>query len=98
MEYHWSIGNLTRQADNGLVYDVEYSYETYTSGQSAGIYGQILVTGSSTEPGFIPFEDLTQDIVLSWITGSFDIPVIQTELSSSLNKLLTTQSIAETPW
>jgi len=58
----------------------------------------MLVTGSSTEPGFIPFEDLTQDIVLSWITGSFDIPVIQTELSSSLNKLLTTQSIAETPW
>ena len=98
MEYHWSIGNLTRQADNGLVYDVEYSYETYTSGQSAGIYGQMLVTGSSTEPGFIPFEDLTQDIVLRWITGIFDIPIIQTELSSSLNKLLTTQSIAETPW
>jgi hypothetical protein len=98
MEYIWNIGNLTRNSTNGLVYDVEYSYETYMSGSSARKWGIITVTGSASDPNFTQFDDLTQDIVLGWITGSFDISAIQVELSSSLNKLLTTQSIDGTPW
>tara|TARA_Y100000389_G_C17352482_1_gene459215 strand:- start:409 stop:705 length:297 start_codon:yes stop_codon:yes gene_type:complete len=98
MEYVWNIGNLTRHSSDGLVYNVEYSYETWANGQTAKKWGTIIVTGSASEPDYIPFGDLTQDIVLGWITGSFDIPAIQLELSSSLNSLITTQSIAGTPW
>jgi len=98
MEYIWNIGNLTRHSSDGLVYNVEYTYETYSNGQAASKGGTIIVTGSASEPDYIPFDDLTQDIVLGWITGSFDIPAIQLELSSSLSKLITTQSIAGTPW
>lgn len=98
MEFKWHINNLTRNTSDGLVYDIEYVYETIGSGSIAQKYGNIEVSGSSTDNGFVPFEDLTQDIVLGWITGSFDISAMQTELSSSLNKLITSQSIKETPF
>ena len=98
MEFNWHINNLTRNASDGLVYDVEYTYETLLSGSIARKWGIIEISGTASEDGFIPFEDLTQDIVLGWITGSFDIPSIQTELSSSINKLITSQSIQETPF
>lgn len=98
MEYYWNIDNLTRHSSSGVVYDVEYTYETYMSGSVSKKQGIITISGSSSDPNFIPFGDLTQDIVLGWITGSFDIPSMQYELSSSLNELLTTQSISGTPW
>ena len=98
MEFNWHINNLTRNTSDGLVYDIEYVYETIVSGSIAQKYGNIEASGSSTEDSFVSFENLTQDIVLGWITGSFDIPAIQLELSSSLSKLITTQSIAGTPW
>ena len=98
MDYYWNIGNLTRHSSDGLVYNVEYTYETWASSSAVSKGGTVIVTGSPYDPNYIPFEDLTSDIVLGWITGSFDIPAMQTELSSSLNKLLTSQSIAGTPW
>ena len=98
MEYVWNIGNLTRHSSDGLVYNVEYTYETWASSSAVSKGGIVIVTGSPSDPNYIPFEDLTSDIVLGWITGSFDIPVMQTELSASLNELLTSQSIAGTPW
>tara|TARA_Y100000385_G_C13045726_1_gene617386 strand:- start:591 stop:887 length:297 start_codon:yes stop_codon:yes gene_type:complete len=98
MEYIWNIGNLTRHSSDGLVYNVEYTYETWASSSAASLGGTVTITGSPSDPNYIPFEDLTQDIVLGWITGSFDIPAMQVELSSSLSELLTSQSIAGTPW
>lgn len=98
MEYIWNIGNLTRNSTDGLVYDVEYSYETYMSGSSARKWGIVTVTGSASDPNFTQFDDLTQDIVLGWITGSFDIPTLQTELSSSVSKLVSGESTQETPF
>lgn len=98
MEFNWHINNLTRNTSDGLVYDVEYTYETIVSGSIARKWGNIEISGSSLDEGFVPFEDLTQDVVLGWITGSFDIPTIQTELSSSVSKLVSGQSTQETPF
>lgn len=98
MEFKWHINNLTRNTSDGVVYDVEYTYETIVSGSIARKWGTIEISGSSTDEGFVVFEDLTQDIVLGWITGSFDIPSIQTELSSSVSKLVSGESTQETPF
>jgi hypothetical protein len=98
MEFNWYINNLTRNTSDGLVYDVEYTYETIVSGSISRKWGNIEISGSATDEGFVPFEDLTQDMVLGWITGSFDIPTIQTELSSSVSKLVNGESTQETPF
>ena len=98
MEFNWYINNLTRNTSDGLVYDVEYTYETIVSGSIARKWGNIEISGSSTDEEFIPFEDLTQVIVLGWITGSFDISTLQTELSYSVSKLVNGESTQETPF
>lgn len=98
MEFNWYITNLTRNTADGAVFDVEYTYEAIVTGSIARKLGNKVITGSASDDGFIPFEDLTQEIVVGWISGSFDIPSMQSELSSSINKLITSQSIQETPF
>ena len=54
MEFNWHINNLTRNASDGLVYDVEYTYETLLSGSVARKWGIIEISGTASEDGFIP--------------------------------------------
>lgn len=98
MEYKWYIGNLITNSSDGVVYEVEYLYETAFSGSAGKKWGVVEITGAASDPGFIPYDDLTHDNVLGFITGSFNITELQSEVSSSLNKLLTSQSIEGTPW
>jgi len=98
MEYNWYIGNLITNTSDGVVYEVEYLFETAISGSAGKKMGTIKISGSASDPGFIAYNDLTHDNVLGFITGSFNITELQSEVSSSLNKLLTSQSIEGTPW
>ena len=59
MDYYWNIGNLTRHSSDGLVYNVEYTYETWASGSAVSKGGIVIVTGSPSDPNYIPFDDLT---------------------------------------
>tara|TARA_B100000900_G_C20531214_1_gene696407 strand:+ start:464 stop:760 length:297 start_codon:yes stop_codon:yes gene_type:complete len=98
MEYKWYIGNLITNSSDGVVYEVEYLFETAFSGSAGKKWGTVKISGSASDSGFIAYNDLTHDNVLGFITGSFDIAALQSEVSSSLNKLLTSQSIDGTPW
>ena len=84
MDFHLHIENLVRTASNGLVFEIDYCYETYQNGHFAHKKGTIEITGSSSDPNFINFASLTPDEVKGWITGSLPISEWQTELSSSL--------------
>lgn len=88
MEFNWNIEDITRISQDGLIYKIEYSYEAYTSGSSVIKRGEVNITGSSSDSNFIEFNTLSQDTVLSWITGSIPVQEWETELSSSLSLLL----------
>jgi hypothetical protein len=85
MTHKWTIYNLERQFDSGTVYKVTYQCSTFY-GLVPGYFGQkdaltrdsiFISTDSVSDPGFIPYENLTQDIVLGWITGSIDQAAIE---------------------
>ena len=46
--------------------------------------GDTELTGSVDDADFIAFEDLTEEIVLGWITSSIDTSIFETENSSSI--------------
>ena len=64
--------------------------------------GDIELTGSVDDAGFIAFEDLTEEIVLGWATSSIDTSIFETENSASIAQqviqraAITTKS--GTPW
>ena len=94
----WYIEGIKREASTGVVREVEW-YLIKTHEQfSVNRKGVVELTGSSSDPNFIPFDDLTQHTVLGWITGSLDIASIYSDLSSTFNAVLTQSAVAQTPW
>jgi len=84
MEHIWKIYNLERVTANGFVTDVIYACESSYNGVSTRSIGDLLLSGSDSEPGFIPYEDLTESEVLGWVSTNIDEAAIQTSNSASI--------------
>ena len=90
MEHTWSIDNLERNQNNGMVDKVFYSLRTVHNSHAIEFNDEIiLTTGSISDSGFINYEDLNESIVLSWITGSLDVDTLKATNSSSLLNTIT---------
>jgi len=103
MDHVWKIYDLKRVISDGMVTQATYACESQENNSSTRYIGDIeLTTGSISDPGFVTYDDLTQDDVLGWVTGSIDTASIETENSASIALDITTQlAITEsngTPW
>lgn len=103
MNHIWKIYDLNRTISNGMVNKATYGCESDDSGYSSRKIGEVsFATGSSSDPGFVAYESLTEDIVLGWVTGSIDTTAIEVENSSSIASSITAEAnrIKEngTPW
>ena len=94
----WNIQDLTRETSTGVVKEVEWTLDFIHERVLNRKKGVAYLTGSLSDPNFIEFDNLTEDIVLSWITGSLDQTSLKTELSSSMVDLLRSKNIDKTPW
>lgn len=92
MNHRWKIHNLKRTVADGMVFVATWQCVTtyglipeYPNQKSILTRGNIyLATGSAFDPNFTPYDQLTQDEVLSWITGSIDQTAIEQANSASL--------------
>jgi hypothetical protein len=103
MEHNWKIYDLKRVIANGMVTQATYACESKEDTASTRYIEDIeLVTGSISDPDFVTFNNLTQDEVLGWITGSIDTASIETENSASIARALVQKSKITkrngTPW
>ena len=92
MNHTWKIYDLKRVIADGVVTDVTYACESQLSGSSTRKIGELAVVGSADDAGFVVYEDLTQDIVLGWVTGSIDTTSIETENSASISQQITVRA------
>lgn len=102
MNHTWKIYDLKRVIADGVVTDVTYACESQLSGSSTRKIGELEVVGSVDDEDFIEYNDLTEDIVLGWVTGSIDTASIETSNSASIAATLVARAaITEsngTPW
>ena len=91
MTHTWYIKNLERDTSDGMVTKVDYECKTlynlefqrFPVGQN--YYGQVtLTTGSVSDTNFIVYENLTENVVFGWITGSIDTASIELQNSGSI--------------
>jgi hypothetical protein len=63
---------------------------------------KLIITGSTSDEGFIEYDNLTEENVLGWVTSSIDVSSIENTLSSSINNMLEVisqnTSSEGTPW
>ena len=86
MTHIWKIYDLERTISTGVINTITYACESEYNGFGAREVGYLTITGSSSDEGFIPYDNLTEGVVLSWVTGSseVDVPATETLCSASI--------------
>ena len=86
MIHRWYIKDLKRNIADGLITTASYHCKSRVDDMFATINaGEVhLASKDPSDSDFIQYSDLTQDIVLGWITGSLDVNAIQTANSASV--------------
>ena len=99
------IANLKRKPTTGLVFEVTYIMNFELESETDRKVGMIEFEGDETDPNFVPFEDLTEEIVLGWVTstlGEEQITAIETEfetrLQERIDKKASPEFLTGTPW
>lgn len=103
MTHTWRVHNLTRNLSDGLITTASYHCTTKHSGEVARTIGDFPLPASDpSDESFIPYEDLTENVVLGWITGSLDTEEVYLKHSSSIADLIehkiTITTGEGTPW
>ena len=97
----WNVNNMTRVADDGFVIVVDWSCTANAIGALGAFYGgQSIYTNDPTEPNFIPYDQLTQEIVLGWVYTSLGNQKgeIEATLTAKVEKQLNPTTINGVPW
>jgi len=102
MNHTWKIYDLKRTIADGVITKVTYACESNEADSGTRKIGELTVVGSADDTDFVLYEDLTEDIVLGWITSSIDTSSIETENSASIAaSIVLRAAITEsngTPW
>lgn len=87
MKTNWKIADLKRKTDSGLVFEVVYIINFELDDESDRHVGIEKFEGNPSDPSFVPFENLTEEIVLQWIKeklGQEEINKISSEIETRL--------------
>lgn len=97
----WAVNNMTRVLNDGVVIVVDWSCTASATGVQGAFYGgQTKYQNDPNEPGFIPYDQLTQDIVLGWVYESLgnQKAEIETTLTAKVEKQLAPTTAQGVPW
>ncbi len=97
MEFNWAVADMWRNASTEVVNNVDLIF-TVKAEYGTSFYittSSVLPTTSPTASNFIPYDDLTEPIVLSWVTGSLPQSEYETQLSSSVARLFRSNTPTE---
>jgi len=97
----WAVNNMTRVLSDGFVIVVDWSCTASATGVQGAFYGgQTKYQNDPNEPGFIPYDQLTQDIVLGWVYESLgnQKAEIEATLTAKVEKQLAPTTAQGVPW
>ena len=95
---NWSIANLERETADGFVFTAHYTISAKDNAYSAGAYGSI---GFERPDSLIPFADLTEAEVVSWVQealGADKVADVEAALQNQLDQQRNPTQAAGVPW
>ena len=97
MEITWSVANLDRNTSDGFVNTVHWRVNAVDGDLNASSYGTV---GYTQEEGktLVPYEDLTEAIVIAWVQESLDKEVVETNLQTQIEAMKNPVTASGTPW
>lgn len=94
--FNWQIVQMDRNADNNFVVTVHYSVTATDGEYSANVYGTVGYTQESDN--FVPFEQLTPEIVTGWVQESLNKDEVEANLSAQIEALKNPTQVSGLPW
>jgi hypothetical protein len=97
--YSWKIANLERETEDGFVFTAHYTITAEDGTYSAGAYGSI---GLERPDTLIPFDSLTEEMVIGWVQeklgGNEKVAEIEAALQSQIDEKHAPSKAAGVPW
>jgi hypothetical protein len=95
MNINWKIDNLDRQTSDGLVITAHWRVDAVDGEHTAGAYGSV---GFTRGDDFIPFDELTEAQVLTWVKSQLDVEQIEAALAQLIAEQKTPSKVSGLPW
>jgi hypothetical protein len=94
----WTIAQLERNADDNGVVTAHYHVSKTEGEYRASGYGTCGFTPDPTADDFVPFEDLTEALVIDWVKDSLDVDAIEANLTAQIEDQKAPKVVAGVPW
>jgi len=91
MEHTWSIYNLNRTITDNVVTSIDYQLQSSVDAPThiqMRTLGSLSISGSIEDEDFIPYNDLTEEVVLGWVMADINQSEMEAEISASLALLV----------
>jgi hypothetical protein len=95
---NWTIAQLERNADDNGVVTAHWRVSAEDGEYTASSYGTCSWTPEPSTEGFVPFENLTEAMVIEWVKDSLDVDAIEAGLTAQIEEQKAPKVIAGTPW
>jgi hypothetical protein len=97
-DFQWKIANLERETADGFVFVVHYTVGADNGTYTAGAYGSL---GLERPDNLIPFDQLTEEIVVGWVKEKFGaekVAEIEAALQAQIDEKTNPTKAAGVPW
>lgn len=101
----WQILDAVRVTSNGLIKKLVYKCEVQLEDIVCRKKGRIILQENYPNPNFIPFQDLTEEILLEWVKtslGTEQVTIIEITLQDKVSTIYLSEKIEATqkglPW
>ena len=96
MEFNWQINQMDRLTSDNFVVTVHYSVTATDGDYSANTYGTVGYTQESDN--FIPFDNLTPEIVTGWVQTSLGKDTVEESLAAQIEAQKNPVQVSGLPW
>ena len=97
--FTWGINTLERETDDGFVFTAHYTVNANDGTYSSGAYGSI---GFQRPDNLIPYADLTESTVISWVKealgGDEKVSEIEAALQNQIDQQRAPTTATGVPW
>lgn len=94
----WTIATLERNTADGGVVVAHWRVTEQDGDYTASAYGTCGFTPDASAEGFVPFEQLTEDVVLAWVYASVDKDATEAALLADIEQQKVPATAAGLPW
>lgn len=93
----WSIPAMDRLTADGFVVTAHYRVDATDGTYNAATYGTVGFT-KQPDDSIIPYDQLTEAIVVDWVQESLDKQVVEASLQGQIEAQKAPVQVSGTPW